>query len=296
MPFEIFVQLTIVGLTTGAVYSLIALGFITIYRSSNILNLAQGEFVMLGALCTVFFLKKLGFSYILSGIFSILIVTLIGVLLQRAAIHPLKNESVLILIMVTIGLSIFLSGTSGLIFGTSPQSLPPFIQTEPFTLFHTIRISAQSFLVLGVTVLLVLILYILSNHTFLGKAMEAVSTDRLGADLVGIPGDYIVMLSFAVSAGVGAVAGIFITPLFFTQYNSGAMLGLKGFTAAVIGGWGRYSGALLGGFILGVIESLSVGFIPSGYKDAIAFVVLLLILYFRPKGILGSRALEESRK
>jgi len=296
LPYEIFVQLTISGLTTGAIYSLIALGFITIYRASNILNLAQGEFVMLGALCAVFFIEKLGFSYFPAAVSSIVLVSIVGLFLQRAVIHPIRDEPVLILIMVTIGLSIFMSGSAGILFGPSPQSLPPFIDAPPFEIFNSVRINTQSFFVIGATLLLVIILYMVSRHTFIGKAMEAVSTDRLGSDLTGIPGNFIVMLSFGISAGIGAIAGIFITPLFFTQYNSGAILGLKGFSAAVIGGWGKYSGAVLGGFILGVVESVSVGFIPAGYKDAIAFIVLLLILYFKPKGILGSRALEESRK
>ncbi|MBW1643829.1 MAG: branched-chain amino acid ABC transporter permease [Deltaproteobacteria bacterium] len=296
MPFEIFVQLAISGLTTGAIYSLIALGFITIYRASNILNLAQGEFVMLGALCAVFFIEKLGFSYFPAAVTSIFLVSMAGLFLQRAVIHPIRDEPVLILIMVTIGLSIFMSGSAGILFGPSPRSLPPFIDAPSFEIFNSVRINTQSFFVIGATLLLVIILYMVSRYTFIGKAMEAVSTDRLGSDLTGIPGNFIVMLSFGISAGIGAIAGIFITPLFFTQYNSGAILGLKGFSAAVIGGWGKYSGAVLGGLILGVVESVSVGFIPAGYKDAIAFIVLLLILYFKPKGILGSRALEESRK
>jgi branched-chain amino acid transport system permease protein len=296
LSFEILIQLAIAGLTTGAVYSLIALGFITIYRSSNILNLAQGEFVMLGGLCTIFLIKNLGFPYPAAGIAATVITAAIGMLIQRAVIYPLKSESVLILIMVTIGISSLLSGTSGLVFGTVPQSLPAFIQTGPLTFFSTIRIHPQSVFVIGITLVLLLALFLLSRFTFIGRAMEAVSTNRLGADLTGIPGDLVIMISFGISAAVGAIAGIFITPLFFTHYSSGAILGLKGFSAAVIGGWGKYSGAVLGGFILGVIESISIGFIPAGYKDAIAFVALLLILYFRPKGILGSRALEESRK
>ena len=296
MSFEIFIQLTISGLTTGAVYSLIALGFTTIYRSSNILNLAQGEFVMLGGLFTVFFLKKIGLSYAVAGISAIIAVTVIGMVIQRVVIHPIRDEGLLILIMVTIGLSVFLSGTSALVFGPSPQSLPPILDWEPLLIVGTIRINVQSLFVLGAAVVLLVSLYLLSRFTFYGKAMEAVSTDTLGTDLVGIPRNLIIMFSFGISAAMGAVAGILITPLFFTQYSGGAILGLKGFSAAVIGGWGRYRGAVLGGFVLGLIESLSVGYIPSGYKDAIAFIALLLILYFRPKGILGSRALEEVRK
>jgi branched-chain amino acid transport system permease protein len=125
--------------------------------------------------------------------------------------------------------------------------------------------------------------------------MEASSTDPLGADLLGISRSLMVFLAFGVSAGVGAFAGILITPIFFTSYNSGTLLGLKGFIAAVLGGWGKNSGAILGGFVLGIVESLSLAFIPAGYKDAVAFVILLLILYFRPKGILGSPFIDSRR-
>ena len=138
-------------------------------------------------------------------------------------------------------------------------------------------------------------LYLLSHRTLLGKAMEASSTDPLGADLSGISRNFMVFLAFGVSAGIGAIAGIFVAPIFYTSYNVGTLLGLKGFIAAVLGGWGKNSGAILGGFALGIIESMSVAFIPSGYKDAIAFVVLLLILYLRPKGILGSPFIDSRR-
>jgi branched-chain amino acid transport system permease protein len=296
LSLETFIQLTIAGITTGAVYSLIALGFTTIYRSSNILNLAQGEFVMLGGLFTVFFLKHAGFSYWAAAGCAIAAVALIGVLIQRLVIHPVRDESLLILIMITIGVSVFLSGTSALVFGPSPRSLPPIVPGDPLVTMGPVGVNAQRLFVIGATLILLAILFVLSRHTYYGKAMEAVSTDRLGSDLVGIPRALIIMLSFAISAAVGAVAGILVTPLVFTQYNSGAILGLKGFAGAVIGGWGRYSGAVLGGVVLGLIESISVGFIPAGYKDAVAFIALLIILHFRPKGILGSRALEESRK
>jgi len=129
----------------------------------------------------------------------------------------------------------------------------------------------------------------------LGKAMEASSTDPLGADLVGISRNRMVFLAFGVSAGTGAIAGILITPVFFTSYNSGTILGLKGFIAAILGGWGKNTGAILGGFALGILEALSVAFIPAGYKDAVAFAILLLILYFRPKGILGSPFVDSRR-
>lgn len=296
MSTEIFGYLLLAGLTTGAVYALIALGFITIYRSSNILNLAQGEFVMLGALGTVFLIKTWGLPYLPSALLSIAVVSVIGLLTYRCFIHPIRREPLLILIMITIGISFLYSGLAGVLFGPDPQSLPAMLPGAAMRLGENLRVDRQHLLVLLITVGLLGLLFYISRATFLGKAMEAVSTDRLGAELSGIPTTAIVMAAFGISAAVGAIAGIVITPIFFTQYNSGAVLGLKGFTAAVIGGWGKYSGAVLGGFVLGVTESVSVGFIPSGYRDAISFGILIAILYIRPKGILGSRALVEARK
>jgi branched-chain amino acid transport system permease protein len=196
--------------------------------------------------------------------------------------------------MATLGASIFLSSTNGLIFGTLPKTLPPFSGEHPFRIGE-IPILPQNLWVLLSTFILLIFLYLLSHRTLLGKAMEASSTDPLGADLLGISRNLMVFLAFGVSAGVGAIAGILITPLFFTNYSSGTLLGLKGFIAAVLGGWGKNSGAILGGFVLGIVESLSLVFIPSGYKDAVAFVILLLILSFRPKGILGSPYIDSRR-
>ena len=287
-------QLFVSGVTIGAIYALVALGFVTIYRASQIINFAQGEFVMLGGVITFFLLKGAGLPYLLAAVLAVMLVVVIGVLLQVLVVYPLRKASVLILLMATLGASIFLSNTSGLIFGTLPKALPPFSGDQPLEI-GGVPVAPQSLWVLGATFLLLVFLYLLSHRTMLGKAMEASSTDPLGADLVGISRNLMVLLAFGVSAGVGAMAGIFITPLFYTSYNAGTLLGLKGFVAAVLGGWGKNSGAVLGGFVLGVVESMSVAFIPSGYKDAVAFVILLLILYIRPKGILGSPFIDSRR-
>jgi branched-chain amino acid transport system permease protein len=196
--------------------------------------------------------------------------------------------------MATLGASFFISSTSGLGFGQLPKTLPPFTGGQPF-LIAGFSVAPQNLWVLGATFGLLIFLYLLSHRTWVGKAMEASSTDPLGADLSGISRNLMVFFAFGVSAGMGSVAGILITPIFYTSYSSGTLLGLKGFIAAVLGGWGKNSGAILGGFILGIVESLSIAFIPSGYKDAVAFVILLLILYFRPKGILGSPFIDSRR-
>lgn len=287
-------QLLSSGITIGAIYALVALGFVTIARASQIINFAQGEFVMLGGVITLFLLNVVNFPYPLAALVAILMVTFIGFLMHVSVVYPLRNASILILIMATLGSSIFLSNTSGLIFGTLPKALPPFSGEHPLQI-GGVSVLPQSLWVLGFTFLLLIFLYLLSHRTLLGKAMEASSTDPLGADLLGISRNLMVFFAFGVSAGVGATAGILITPIFFASYSSGTLLGLKGFIAAVLGGWGKNSGAILGGFALGIVESLSLAFIPSGYKDAVAFIILLLILYFRPKGILGSPFIDSRR-
>ncbi len=286
-------QLLISGITIGGAYALVALGFVTIARTSQIINFTQGEFVMLGGVITFFFLQE-GLPYPVAIFLAIGLVILIGFLIQLLVIYPLRKTSILILIIATLGASLFLSHTSAVVFGSLPKALPPFSGGKPFEM-SGILIPQQNLWVLGVTPLLLMLLYLLSHQTLLGKAMEASSTDPLGAELSGISRNLMSFLAFGVSAGMGAIAGIFITPIYYTSFNSGTLLGLKGFVAAILGGWGKNSGAVLGGFALGIIESLSVAFIPSGYKDGVAFITLLLILYLRPKGILGSPFIDSRR-
>jgi branched-chain amino acid transport system permease protein len=249
---------------------------------------------MLGGVITFFLLNKTGLPYLTAALTAILSVIIIGLLLHQLVIRPLRKASVLILVMATLGASFFLSSASGLTFGSLPKALPPFSRHPSIEIWGT-SIHVQSFWILATTLLLLALLSLLSHRTFLGKAMEASATDPLGADLLGISRNRMTLMAFAVSAGVGSIAGILITPLFYTSYNSGTLLGLKGFIAAVLGGWGRHRGAVLGGFVLGIVESVSIIFIPSGYRDAVAFTILLLILHFRPKGILGSPYIDSRR-
>jgi len=291
---QIIPQFLVSGLTFGAIYGLVALGFVTIARASQIINFAQGEFVMLGGMVTFFFIKSLHLPYLLSAFLAIGVVICLGFLLHLLVIYPLRKASLPILLLATLGASLFLSSSSALFFGTLPKALPPFSGKDLLEI-GGVSLSVQSLFVLIATFFVLFLLYLLSHHTHLGKAMEASSTDPLGADLCGISRHFMTFLAFGVSSGIGALAGIFITPLFYVSYHSGTLIGLKGFISAVIGGWGKYGGAILGGFILGVAESLSIAFIPAGYKDGVAFLILLLILYFRPKGILGSPFMDSRR-
>ena len=293
-PWALMPQLFVAGITMGAIYALVALGFVIIVRASQIINFAQGEFVMLGGVLTFFFITGTTLPYPLAALLAIIFVTVIGLLLHLLVIYPLRKASALILIMATLGASICISNTSALLFGTLPKALPPFSGDISLQLAG-VAIPVQGLWVIGATFSLLLALHLLSHRTLVGKAMEASSTDPLGADLAGISRNLMVFFAFGTSAAMGAVAGVLVTPLIYTSYNSGTLLGLKGFVAAVLGGWGKNSGAILGGFVLGIVESLSIAFIPAGYKDAVAFVVLLLILYFRPKGILGSPFIDSRR-
>ena len=291
MDFSLLFQFVVSGITMGSIYALIALGYMTIFNASGIINFAQGDFVMLGGILTVFFLKYLGLSYLLAGVLAVLAVMVYGLLIYSLAIYPIRKASILTLIIATLGVSIFTQNTTMLIFGRDPLSLPP-IGGDITLRMGGIALNFQSIWVLGVTALILSLLYLLGNHTLTGKAMQASSTDPLMAELVGISLPFIVLIAFGVSAAIGAIAGIFITPVFFTSYSIGAPLGLKGFVAGVLGGWGNNTGAIVGGLTLGILESLAVGFISAGYKNAIAFVVLFFILYFRPRGILGSPVID----
>ena len=296
------IQFVVVGISMGAVYALIALGFTTIFRASNIVNFAQGEFVMLGGLLTNFFLLTCGFAYLLSAVLAIMGVVLVGIGLQVLVIHPIRQAGILIMIMGTLGASMVISNVPVPIsflpklgYLRDPFVLPPITTAIESVAIAGARISTQRLWAIAASLVLLGVLYYFSNYTRTGKAMESSATDPLAAQLVGIRVERMVQYSFAISAAVGAVGGILITPIFNMAFNSGALLGLKGFVAAVLGGWGKISGAVLGGFVLGVVESLCVGLIPeygSRYQQMWAFIILIAILYFRPKGILGSEAVE----
>ncbi|MBW2618396.1 MAG: branched-chain amino acid ABC transporter permease [Deltaproteobacteria bacterium] len=295
-------QFFVVGLSMGAVYALIALGFMTIFRASNIVNFAQGEFVMVGALLTNVFLITFHLPYLLSAVLAVMGVVLIGVALQRMVIHPIRRASVLIMIMGTLGASIIISSIPvplsqipGMTYLRDPFILPKITTHLEALEIAGVRVSFQRIWVVGTSLIFLVLLYLFSNYTRTGRAMEASATDPLGARLAGIRIQRMVLYSFVISAAVGAVGGILVTPIANMRYDSGVILALKGFVAAVLGGWGKNSGAVLGGFLLGVIEALCVGLIPeigSRYQQMWAFLILLIILYFRPRGILGSEAVD----
>jgi len=272
----------------GSIYALVGLGFNIIYNSTGIINLAQGEFVMLGGMIMVFFSMVLKLPMAVGFAASVMLVTIVGLLLERLAIHPLRNPSVITLIIITVAASILFKGGAMFLWGKEAVTLRSFSGDQPIFIYGA-TILPQSLWVLGITGTVVVVLGLFFEYTVMGKAMRACAVNPIAASLVGVNVKHVVMFSFALSAALGAVAGIIITPISLMEYDKGAMIGLKGFGAAVLGGLGSGTGAVLAGFILGILESLGAGLIHSGFKDAIALFVLLLVLFLKPSGLMGSR-------
>jgi len=283
-------QFVFSGLTVGAIYALVALGFTLIYNASDIINFAQGEFVMLGGMTTVFF-SLAGVPLPLAALIAVIVTTAIGLALHRFAIEPARRASPVVLIMITIGASVFLRGLAQIVFDKRFHSLPPLFGGEPIRLGGA-AILPQSLVVLAGATVIVVVLWLFIERTLLGKAVIATAANRLAARLIGVNTRRIVDFSFAVSAAIGAIAGILITPITLTSYDVGTLLALKGFAAAMLGGIGSPLGAVVGGLMIGMIEALSAGYISSSYKDAVAFLIILIVLVATPQGLFGRAKVE----
>jgi len=285
--FAAFLQYLFSGLTSGAIYALAGLGFAIIYNSSHVINFAQGEFIMIGGMASATMVAQ-GMPMPLAILLAMLITMAVGVALEKFAIEPARNSDVVTIIIITIGASIFMRGAAQLIWDKEFHSLPAFSGETPIAVLGA-TMMPQSLWVFGVSAVVIVALWWFFNRTMFGKAMLGTSHNRLAAQLVGIGVKRVLMASFALSALLGAVGGIVVTPITFTNYDAGIMLGLKGFSAAVLGGLGSGGGAIVGGLIVGIAEALASGYLSSAYKDAIAFVIILFVLFFMPNGLFGKR-------
>lgn len=278
------------GLTAGAIYALVGLGFSIVFNASGAINFAQGEFVMVGGMSAVALLAT-GMPLSLAVALALAVAVIVGLLLDKLAIEPARNAGTVTLIIITIGASLFLRGLAQLVWDKRIHVLPAFSGEQPIALAGA-TLLPQSLWVLGVAALAVVALSWFFGRTLFGKAMLASSYNPLAARLMGIQTRTVLLVSFGLAALLGGLAGVLTAPITFTSYDSGLMLGLKGFAAAMLGGLGSFAGAVVGGLVLGLLESLSAGFVSSAYKDAIAFVVLLALLFFMPGGLLGARRIE----
>jgi len=293
---ERFFQNVVSGISMGGIYALVAVGFNIIYNATGIINFAQGEFVMLGGMLMVFFAVTLQWNLFLALGMTVILVTCIGLILERGCINPLKKPAILTLIMITIAASILLKGITMFIAGKDAFVMDYFSGANSAISWGEIKIPTQTLWILGTVAVVASSLIFFFNFTLVGKAMKACAFDRTAASLMGIPTQRMVMLSFGMSAAIGAMAGAVIMPISMVDYQSGAMFGIKGFGAAILGGLGTNAGAVVAGLLLGILEALTAGYISSHYKHALPLVILLIVLFFKPSGILGSEAAGRLKK
>jgi len=283
-------QFVLSGLTVGAIYAAVALGFTLIYNASGVVNFAQGEFVVIGGM-TAAALIGIGVPLPLAILGAVLAGTASGVLLYQFAIRPARNAPLVSLVIITIGASIFIRGAMQTIFDKQIHRYDGFSGDLPIR-FGGAAILPQALWIIGGAIAIFAFLAWFMRRTRSGRAIEATSSNRLAATLIGINTRHAVNLSFALSAFIGALAGVLATPITFTSYDAGVLLALKGFSATMLGGVGSPLGALIGGLAIGLIEALTAGYISSSYKDAAAFVIILAVLFLRPQGLLGRRIQE----
>jgi len=281
------IQFLFMGIQRGCIYAMVAMGFNMIYNATGIINLAQGEFVVLGGLMMVSLTMTLHLPMVLAFVLTVFFGVAAGILMERLTINPVKQPTVLRLVIITVAVSIITKGGAMIFWGKGSHYMDHFSSAEPLD-FYGATILPQTLWIIGILLLVVAAYIFFFNFTMAGKCMRACAINRDAARLAGIDDRKMVMLSFALSAGIGAIAGIIITPVIQMDYGRGAMLGLKGFGAAVLGGLGNSTGAVVAGILLGVLEALGAGYISSHYMDAIALVILLFVLFVRPSGIFGN--------
>jgi branched-chain amino acid transport system permease protein len=285
------VQSLVNGVGIGLVYGLIAIGFCVIYNASGIVNFAQGVFVMLGGMFAYAFLVNLRLPLLFAAAISIVLVAMVGVLVQILIVRPMwkRKAPMFAIILATLAVQLLIEQVVILTMGDQPRTYPEFTTGGPLKI-GDIAIGYQLFWVLGCGALMVGLLTLFFNKTRIGRALRACSQNREAAALLGIPVDAMLMLSFALSAALGAAAGILITPTQYTAYSVGGPFGVNGFIAAIIGGFGSAPAALAGGILLGVVQSGAIVMFGAGYKNVVALTVLLIVLLFFPRGLFGGLA------
>jgi branched-chain amino acid transport system permease protein len=289
---DLVLQLLFTGIGIGAVYALVALGFVLIFRATNVVNFAQGEFSMVAAYLMVVAIE-LGLPYWLAFLIALAGMALLGVIFNLGVYYPLRHRTYLPVIIATIGASILLSNLVLAIYGPQPQVLEGWFDTPGIQL-GPVYLDSQYLLIIGVTILLVLFNFWFFEKTLLGKKLQATSQDKEMASLLGISVSAMIMITFIYSAVLGGLAGILVAPVLFVSIQMGSTIALKAFAATIIGGFGDVAGAIIGGLALGVIETFGAAYVSVPYKDGFAFLVLVAFLIFRPQGIFGERVAEKA--
>lgn len=284
--FQDFVQFVFSGLTSGAIYAMVAIGFGVVHNTMGIVNFTQVDFVSLGGMLLYTALLRAKLPALTALPAAVAGVTLAGALAEFLGLRPSRSRNPLVLILLTIGLSIALRGVMKQVWGKNSLAVPPLAGETPFT-FLGATIMPQAVWILLITALAIVLLVLFFRKTTAGLAMRAVASNPTAAAVVGLRVGRVRTLSFALAGALGGLAGILVTPITTLRYDVGVLLGLKGFAAAILGGFGSFPGAILGGLCLGLLESLGAAYVSSAWKDTIAFLVLLLVLFVRPHGLLG---------
>jgi branched-chain amino acid transport system permease protein len=286
-------QTVLAGIATGCIYGLVALGFVLIYKATEVVNFAQGELMMLGAFFGYSFITFLNLPYWTAFLLTVILMGFLGMLLERAVLRPLIGEPVFAIVMVTIGVGIFCRSAVSMIPGWGTDTLgfkTPF--GEKFLRPGGLVISWEHLAIIILTTTLIFGLYCFFRFTRLGVAMRATSQNQLAAAYMGISVRRVFSLTWIISAAVAAFAGILLSPFTFVHMNMG-FIGLKAFPAAVLGGFGSIPGAIIGGLIIGITENFAGVYLPIGWKDVAAYIILILVLMIRPEGLFG---IQEKKK
>ena len=286
--FVQILQFLISGLTLGAIYALIAFSFSLVFRTTRIMNIAQGEFSMLGGMVAIA-LIGLALPMFLSVLAAIVLVAIVGLIVERLVIRRVRTFPRMMIIMITIGLSMTIQGLAVVLWGQDSYLLPHLSGSDPIQVLGA-AILPQTIWILGISAALSVLFWLFLDRTMLGLAMRASAENRLAASLVGINPIRVVQLSFVFGASIGALAGVLIAPIVFMNFISGVLLTIKGIVAAIVGGIDSNQGAVVGGLAVGLSESMAAGIFPSMYKDVIALLILLVVLCAMPKGIIRGSA------
>ena len=284
-----FIQLVISGIAQGCIYGLIALGFVLIYKATETVSFAQGELMMLGAFCGLACMTFLGFPFWLSVLSSIAAMAAFGVFLERLVIRPILGQPAFSVVMLTIGIGYVARGLITMIpgIGTETHTLPVPYKDQVWKLGGLV-LNVEQMVVIAVTAVLSGVLYLVFSRSKVGLAMQASSQNQLAAYYMGIPVKRLNGLVWGLAAAVAAIAGLLLAPITFVHANMG-FIGLKAFPAAVVGGFGSLPGAIVGGLVIGIVESLSGFYLPDGIKDVAAYVVVLIMLMVKPNGLFGEK-------
>lgn len=286
-----FFQALANGVGVGLIYGLVGIGYCVIYNASGIVNFAQGVFVMLGGMIAHTLLTRAGLPMLVAAPIAIVLVAAVGVLIERWVVRPMWNRhaTLFAIILATLAAQIMIERITILSLGDQPRTFPEFTAGGPLKIAG-IAVSYQLFWILGSGALMIYALWLFFTRTRTGRALRACSQNREAAALLGIPVGRMLMISFAVSAALGAAAGILVTPTQYTAFNTAIPFGVNGFIAAIIGGFGNAGGALAGGILLGAAQALAIVFVGAGYKNVVALTILLVVLLFFPSGIFGGLA------